>query len=391
MQNTLVEVFKYINNKDNQKKIIQLWEEIVRMESYSLEKDNVNKLASFLKEKFEAEGFDCDLVDVGGGSGNTLVGNLRQNIGGKPIVFSGHMDTVFPEGTFGDELFKIIDGKAYGPGALDMKGGIVISLFVIRALNHAGYNERPIKIIYSGDEEIGHSGSTGAEVFLKEAKDGLCAFNMETGLVDNSICVGRKGRIGFIVNVLGVESHAGNDFSTGRNSIAEMAHKILDFQNLTDLDRGTTVTVSLIKGGTVSNAIPGQCEIEIDARFEKISEMERIEKEIERICNKTFIEGTKAKYEVANSMATYETTEDVLKFYKFVKQIAVENNLPQVRKTTLGGSSDASYVTIAGTPVLCSMGVQGQWNHTKKEYALVESIFNRSKLISAVILNLDKF
>lgn len=391
MNNILKQVYEYIDNEDNQKEMIELWEKIVRMESYSLEPENINALAEFLKKEFEKEGFNCRLIDVGGGNGNSLLGNLREGQGGKPIIFSGHMDTVFPKGSFGEELFKIADGKAYGPGVLDMKGGIIISLFVVKALNHIGYEERPLKIIYSGDEEIGHSGSRGAEVFLEEGKDGLCAFNMETGLIDNSLCVGRKGRMGLMVNVKGKESHAGNDFTSGRNAIAEMAHKILDFQTLTDLDKGTTVSVSLIKGGSVSNAIPGECEIEIDVRFEQMSEMKRLEEEVDKICKKTYIEGTSTGYELVSSMATYETTDDVLKFYDFMKKVALENNLPPVKKTVLGGGSDASYVTIAGTPVLCSMGVQGQWNHTREEYAVLQSIFDRTKLISTAILNLHDF
>ncbi len=80
------------------------------------------------------------------------------------------MDTVFETGTFGENPFKIIEGKAYGPGVLDMKGGIIISLYVIKALNKIGYKERPIKIVFSGDEEIGHKDSTGADVILREAK-----------------------------------------------------------------------------------------------------------------------------------------------------------------------------------------------------------------------------
>ncbi len=99
------------------------------------------------------------------------------------------MDTVFPTGTLGDKPFRIEDDNAYGPGVLDMKGGIIIFLYVIKALNRINYKERPIKIIYSGDEEIGHKNSKGAEIILNEARGGICAFNMETGLVDNHLCL----------------------------------------------------------------------------------------------------------------------------------------------------------------------------------------------------------
>ncbi len=389
MQNSLNQIYQYID--ENKDEMIALWRDIVNLESYAREKEKVNILAERLKEEFEKEGLNCRLIDVGEENGNTLVGILGTERKNKPVIFSGHMDTVFPTGTFGDNPFRIEDGKAYGPGILDMKGGIIISLYVIKALNRANYKERPIKIIYSGDEEIGHINSTGAEAILNEAKGGICAFNMETGLIDNYLCVGRKGRMECHVTVEGVEAHAGNDFTSGRNAIEEMAYKIIDIQKLTDLESGITVSVGKIKGGTVSNAIPAQCTIEIDIRFDKMSDMDIIQERVQDICKKTYIEGTSTKCEIVSSMAAYETTDDIMRYYKFVNAISKEYGFGEIGYKRLGGSSDASYITMAKTPVLCSFGVQGQWNHTVKEYALVDSLFERTKLISTIIMNLEKF
>ena len=387
MKSSLNQIYKYIDDKKEE--MLACWKEIVNMESYSDEKEKVDLLAETLKAKFEKEGFDCRLIDVGDKNGKTLVGILGAERKGKPIIFSGHMDTVFPSGTFGESPFKIEGEKAYGPGVLDMKGGIVISLYTVRALNSINYNERPIKIIFSGDEEIGHKDSQGAEVILEEARGGLCGFNMETGLIDNSICVGRKGRIGYQINVKGVESHAGNDFTSGINAIEEMAHKIINLQKLTELESGTTVSVGTIKGGTVSNSIPSQCDIEVDIRFENIKEMENVKNKVGEVCHKTFLEGTTTEGKILTSMPAYETTADVLKFYVFCNEVSKKYGFGEMKSKRLGGSSDASYITMAGTPVLCSFGVRGQWNHTTKEYALVDSLFDRAKLISTIIMSLE--
>lgn len=388
MEKTLNAIYNYIDSKKDE--MINLWEEIVNLESYSREKDKVDILAERLKSEFEKEGFNCRLVDVGA-NGKTLVGVLGEERCSKPVVFSGHMDTVFPTGTFGESPFKIVDGKAYGPGCLDMKGGIIISLYVAKALNSVGYDERPIKIILSGDEEIGHINSTGAEVIMEEAKGGICGFNMETGLIDNSICIGRKGRMECHITVDGVEAHAGNDFTSGRNAIEEMAYKIIELQKLTDLESGTTVSVGKIEGGTVSNAIPAQCKVEVDIRFEKMDEMEKIKKKIEEICNVTHVDGTSTKWEIVSSMAAFETTDEVMKFYEFVNETSQKYGFGTMEGRKLGGSSDAAYINMVKTPVLCSFGVRGQWNHTVREYALVDSLFERAKLISTIILNLKNF
>ena len=388
MNNKLDQIYAFIDSRQDE--MLTLWEEAVRMESSAREPENVNKLGEYLKKQFEKEGFECELVDVGT-NGKTLVGTLGADRKEKPVIFSGHMDTVYPTGSFSEEVFKIEDGKAFGPGVLDMKGGIIISLFVIKALNHIGYNERPIKIIISGDEEIAHKASKGSEVILKEAVGGICAFNMETGLTDNSLCVGRKGGIGCHVTVDGVGSHAGNDFTSGINAIEEMAHKILAFQKLTDLDSGITVSVGKITGGTVSNAIPAQCKIEIDIRFVKTEDVDVIKGKIEEVCATTYLDGTTTTFEYVYIMAAYETTDDVLRFYDFVNETSKEYGFGEMGNKKLGGGSDASYITIAKTPVLCSFGVQGQWNHTKEEYAIVESLYTRTKLISTIIMNLSKF
>lgn len=389
MNKHLKEINEFIDSR--REEIIDLWREIVNLESYTGDKQSVNVVANRLKLELEKDGFDVELVDVGKNNGDTLVATLGNDRGNEPVIFSGHMDTVFENGTFGENPFRIEDGKAYGPGVLDMKGGIVIAIYAIKALNHIGYEERPLKVIISGDEEQIHEGSTGAEVLSDAAKGGFCAFNMETGLVDNCLCIGRKGRIGCEVTVEGVETHAGNDFAGGRNAIEEMAHKILELQKLTNLDEGRTVSVSVIKGGRIPNAIPKDCKIEIDIRFGKVGDMESIKQKINDICAKTYVEGTKTKVNYIAEMMAFETNENVLKFYDFVSQVCDEYGFGEYGSRPLGGSSDASYLTISKVPTLCSFGVRGEWNHTEREYAIVESVFERAKVLSTIVLNLDKF
>jgi glutamate carboxypeptidase len=321
----------------------------------------------------------------------TILGTLGAERGGQPIIFSGHYDTVLKKGVYPDPVFRREGNKAFGPGVLDMKGGIVIALFAAKALNAAGYQGHPLKIAYSGDEEIGHYRSDGAGILQRAAAGGACAFNMETGLIDNSLCTGRKGRLEFFVTVTGVESHAGNDFLSGRNAIAEMAHKITEIQALTNLEKGTTVTCATIKGGTITNAVPKECIVGGECRFDTLDEMENFKKRFEAVCAKTHIDGTSTAFAYKGAFAAYEQSDQVLRFHKFVARTARECGLEAPGAKVLGGSSDASYIQMAGTPVLCSCGIIGQWNHTTREYALLDSMSPRGQLIASVILNIDKF
>ena len=107
--------------EEKKEEMLALWKELVNLESYVGEADHVTAVLRRVQQELEAEGFDCRLVEVGGGWAGTLVGTLGADRPGKPILFSGHLDTVFPAGSWGPAPFRIEDGKAYGPGALDMR------------------------------------------------------------------------------------------------------------------------------------------------------------------------------------------------------------------------------------------------------------------------------
>ena len=367
------------------------WKELTNLEGKAAEVEKMTKVAEHLKAKFEETGMKVDLVNVGDAVAPAVVGVLGADRPGKPVMFGGHFDTVFAAGMFGENPFRIEDGKAYGPGALDMKGGIIMSLYVIKALNSVGYNERPIKVVWSSDEEPAHEHSSCGELYLKECAGGICAFNMETGRADNHLCIGRKASENAVIVVNGIESHAGNDFTAGRSAIAEMALKVNEIVALTDLEKGTTVNVGLIKGGTVPNAVPARCEITLNMRFSQASEITRVENALTEICSKSHIDGTSATLTFIKGMPLYETTEGVKSFHNFVNKVAKEYGFEEMPGEFLGGGSDASYITQAGTPCICSFGVRGEWNHTDREYAMVDTLFERTKLISAIILNLKNF
>ncbi|WP_455543779.1 M20 family metallopeptidase [Intestinibacter sp.] len=384
----LEKVYNYI---DSQKEaIVKTLEEVVNIESYGYSKEDVNKVAIKFKALFDAEGFECKLIPAEP-NGYCLSGILGKDRPGKPIMFAGHMDTALEIGTLAKRPFKVVDGKAEGIGVLDMKGGIVIALYVIKALNSIGYADRPIKVLFAGDEEANHIGSNAAEIMMAEAKDGLCAFNMETGLIDNAICVGRKGRIGVQLTVEGVPAHAGNDFKSGRNAIAEMAYKIIELQKITDLDAGITCSTTKVIGGHSPNAIPKECTIDLDVRFDKVSQLEEIKSKIEAIANNQVINQTSCTVNYISKMMPYEDTDENMRLYGFIRDTAKEFGFRDFGYRKVGGSSDASYLTIAGVPTLCSCGVVGEWNHTMQEYAIVDTMYERAKLFATAVLNIDKF
>ena len=369
--------------------MFEFWKFLVDTASQARERSAALDLCNKLEKVLVENGFECTQIDVGEVNSHALLGVLGADRPGAPILFSGHYDTVSLPG---EHPFRVDEeGHARGLGCLDMKGGIAIALYVVKALNEIGWAERPIKFLFLGDEEKGHQGANTPEVIMEQARGALCAFNMETGLVSNNICIGRKG--GGVANftVHGVGAHSGNDFLKGRNSIAETAKKICDLQALTNLELGTTVSVTMISGGTVPNCIPPECKIDVDVRYELSAERDRVVNSLKEIAEKNYIDGCTTDYEYNEYMAPFETTDEGVRLATFVAEVSEAVGLGEMGQIRLGGGSDASYITMAGVPTICSMGVRGEFNHTDREYALPESLYERAKLLANVADHIDEF
>ena len=368
--------------------MLSLWEEIVNMESGSQNKAGIDAVAERLQQVLAAEGAAAKIVEMAK-AGNMLVAEVGAGRSKPAVLFMGHMDTVFPLGTVAKRPFTIRDGKAYGPGALDMKGGIVAAMYAIKALNAAGYDVRPLKVILAGDEEIAHANSNAAEVFLREAKGAAAALNCETGFVDDAIVTGRKGTAVFTLEVKGVGVHAGNEPENGRSAILEISHKVIDIQNLTNWELGTTFNVGVIEGGIVPNAVPGYAKIVVDVRYQDPALLPDIERQLAEVAAKQYVPDTSTTLTQTPGIAPMQTTEGVQQLFEIVKKTYAEMGLGTPYGKYVGGGSDSSYSVIAGVPTVCAMGVKGGRNHSPEEFAIVDTLFERAKLMALCTLNLD--
>ena len=368
--------------------MLSLWEEIVNMESGSQNKAGIDAVAERLQQVLAAEGAAAKIVEMAK-AGNMLVAEVGAGRSKPAVLFMGHMDTVFPLGTVAKRPFTIRDGKAYGPGALDMKGGIVAAMYAIKALNAAGYDVRPLKVILAGDEEIAHANSNAAEVFLREAKGAAAALNCETGFVDDAIVTGRKGTAVFTLEVKGVGVHAGNEPENGRSAILEISHKVIDIQNLTNWELGTTFNVGVIEGGIVPNAVPGYAKIVVDVRYQDPALLPDIERQLAEVAAKQYVPDTSTTLTQTPGIAPMQTTEGVQQLFEIVKKTYAEMGLGTPYGKYVGGGSDSAYSVIAGVPTVCAMGVKGGRNHSPEEFAIVDTLFERAKLMALCTLNLD--
>ncbi len=386
MNNLKNNAFQFID--DHRQDMLELWQELVNTESGSADKAGIDAVAARIRQVLDQAGGVTKTVEMAK-AGNVLVGEIGAGRGTAPVLFMGHMDTVFSTGTVAKRPFTITDGTAYGPGVLDMKGGIVAALFAIQALQAAGYDTRPLKMILAGDEEVAHVNSNAAEVFMTEAKGAVAAFNCETGFMDDAIVVGRKGTAVFELEVAGVAVHAGNEPENGRSAILEIAHKVIDIQNLTNWETGTTFNVGVIQGGTVPNAVPGQAKIVIDIRYLEPDLLPEIRRQLQEVAAKNYVKDTTTTLTEVPGIAPMKTTPAVEDLFAVVKKTYAEMGLGTPYPKLVGGGSDSAYSVMAGVPTVCAMGVKGGRNHSPQEFAIVETLFERAKLLAACTINLD--
>ncbi len=380
------QAFQFID--EHREEMLALWQELVNMESGSQNKPGIDAVAGRIQQVLASQGAVTRIIEMEQ-AGNMVIGEIGADRKEPKVLFLGHMDTVFPAGTVANRPFTIREGVAYGPGVLDMKGGIVAVLYAMKALQAAKYNTRPLKMILAGDEEVAHVKSNAADAFLAEARGAAAAFNCETGFTDDAIVVGRKGSALFELKVKGVAVHAGNEPENGRSAILEVAHKVIDIQNLTNWETGTTFNVGVIEGGTVPNAVPGQAKIVVDVRYLEPALLPEIIRQIEEVAAKTYVRGTTTTVAEIPGIAPMKRTPGGDELFSIVKQTYEEMELGTPYAKLVGGGSDSAYSVMAGVPTVCAMGVKGGRNHSPEEFAIVESLFERAKLLAACTINLD--
>lgn len=372
---------------EHKDEMVSLWKEMVTIDSGIGVRDGGMAMGNLCAGILEELGFSIRRVSYEK-CGDTIIGERGDMT--KPFtILMGHMDTVFFKGEPEKRPFTIKDGKAYGPGVLDMKGGVTILLSTLKALHEAGFEDFPCKVILDADEEPAHVFSNAPDVIQKESEGAKCAFNFETGFTDHSLVVQRKGCWRFFIETFGRGCHVGNDPENGRSAILEMAHKIIEIEKLTDYSKQYNVNVGTIEGGTVANAAPAYCKVECDFRYTHPEDLPVLRRKVDEVCSRQYVPDTTTKVSDSVGFATMTRLPGNLELLKIAQEVAEESGFPKPEARLCGGGSDAAYTTAMGVPTLCAVGVEGARNHTVEEWADVDSLFRRAKQMAGILLKVN--
>ena len=355
--------------------------EIVEIESPSRDVSGSKNVVDWIENQVQQIFSDAEFERIFAENyGEHLIVRLFKESNEKPMLLLGHTDTVHPVGTKEQNPTRIENGKLYGCGTFDMKANIALMLEVFRALKEFDLKpQRPINILLACDEEIGSP--TGRKFVESEAKRAELCFVFEPSS-NGKVKTGRKGTGMFKLKTHGIPAHAGLEPENGASAILEISRQIEKLHKLNQPEKGTTVNVCTIKGGTTSNVIPENASCEIDVRFTTIDEAKRIENEIKSL--EPFDERVKLEVLGAVNRPPLERTESIIKLFKKAQNLAASFAY-EIGETQVGGASDGNFVGALGVPLLDGLGIAGNGAHTLEEYVLIEDITNRATLLTLLL------
>ncbi|MDO4179316.1 MAG: M20 family metallopeptidase [Phascolarctobacterium sp.] len=373
-----------------QPEMFKLLEKLVNIDSSQDNPEGIEQIAKILGTEFAKLGFDINYHES---NGPMQLIATRPNPGKPKVMFMGHMDTVFSKGSAAARPFKCEDGKFYGPGVMDMKSGLCMTVYILKALLESGYDDADLTVFFVGDEEVSHPYSDADKNFYELGKGKDMVFNMEPGRDHGEVTYGRKGVWRPLIKVKGIPTHAGNAYEAGASAILELAKKTVDLFAITDLEAGTTCNVGTFHGGTLPNIMAEDAECILDVRFTNIEEYKKAKAKIEEICSFTYDQRCKIFLEKrpGEFMPSFDVTEGGMRLFHFVQKIHQELGLGELKGTFVGGASDAAYTTQVGAPTLCSMGPTSVGAHSNNEFAYVDSYLGRCKLIAECLMRVNEF
>jgi glutamate carboxypeptidase len=301
------------------------------------------------------------------------------------IALVGHLDTVFPPGSF--EGFRRDGALARGPGVLDMKGGLVVMLEALGALDALGALAAiPVRVVVVSDEEVGSPEGRG--VIEREARGCRAALVFEAGRKGDAIITARKGTGSAKVVATGTAAHAGNAHEAGANAIWALARFVDRAQRLTDYERGVTVNVGTISGGTSKNTVPERAEAAVDYRFVEPGDGEATLRALELAAREAAADVPRTTVTVARGAGRQPLvrTDANLALYAAYAACARAAGLGASEAPRLGGGSDASTTAALGIPSIDGLGPRGTGFHTTDELIEVASLAPKAEALARFLL-----
>jgi glutamate carboxypeptidase len=303
----------------------------------------------------------------------------------RPVLLSGHLDTVHdPGGSFKELVIEAGGKRATGPGCVDMKGGLVIMLAALEALDECGVDVE-WTVVLNSDEETGsyHSESALRREGMRVAAAGGAGLVFEPALPDGSLVIERLGSGQFMVEARGRAAHVGRDFEKGVSAVTALAGAIVAVGQLPDVSRGKIASIGPAEGGTATNVVPDRARCWGNVRYPTREIADELEAGLRRL--ETAGEGLpRVSVETSFNRPAKPATLQVLRLAEVARGVAQELG-QQMGFGKTGGVCDGNILQDAGLPTIDTLGARGGGLHTTEEWIELASLVERAQLAAVLI------
>lgn len=354
---------------------------LVEVNSFTDNREGGNRVGALLRELFAIPGLEAEVVPSTRYADH-LVFRSRGAAGRAPIALIGHLDTVFPPGKL--EGYRKDGALRRGPGVLDMKGGLVVIAFALRALARTvGLDAvAPLRLVIVSDEEVGSP--EGQDIIRRAVAGSGGALVFESGRANDAIITRRKGTGALHLVAHGKAAHAGNAHADGANAIWALAKAIDRVQALTDYDRGITINVGKISGGQGKNTVPDEAEAQADMRFCTRAEGEALVARFRAAAEDAAaqVPGTKVEVHGGIGREPLERSDASAQLMAAYGAFARAVGLQFSEAGLIGGGSDASTSSSMGIPSIDGLGPRGKGFHTVDEHIEVDTLIPKAQALA---------
>ncbi len=349
-------------------------------------KAGVDRVGAWVQARCKANGWQT-MVHHRDHVGNIIEATVFGN-GDRRLALLAHMDTVYPDGVAEQRPLRIEGDMILGPGAADMKAGLLAGIYAVEALQESldalPFGE--IVLLFTSDEETGSAESRGLIEGLARRCDAVLV--LEAARASGAIVASRKGIADYTITAHGRSAHAGVEPEKGRNAILALAHKIIALQALNSTLPGVTVNVGVVRGGTVPNVVPETATALLEARAFEPDTLQAVDAQIRAILATPDVPDTTFSVEAKQGFPPMPRTEAIDRLVHEAQAVASVLGF-SVEAVATGGGSDASLVAGAGTPVLDGLGPIGGDDHSPREWVSLSSIVPRVTMLAGLLVRLS--
>ncbi len=357
-------------------------EALVLQNSYTTHVDGGRRVGRILLDLFAMPGLEAEVVESQRFAPHLVF--RSQGHARKPIALVGHLDTVFPPGHFEG---YVVDGIfRRGPGVLDMKGGLVVMAWALKAVAvTAGLDAvPPLRVVIASDEELGSPES--AKLLLGELDGAAACLVFESGRSNDAIVTQRKGTGVVQVKAFGKAAHAGNAYFDGANAIWSLARFIDRAQALSNQDTGVTVNVGLVHGGSAKNTVPAEAGADLDLRYPTVAARDALLHALEDAAKEAAVPGTRLELHPSQGRLPMERGPGTQALFDAYAECAKREGLGTAEAPRQGGGSDGNTAASLGIPTLDALGPRGSGYHTTDECIEIATLVGRAAALARFLL-----